>query len=88
MYLFDFVYLCTVYTSKISGRQCTSMGPVHCSRDPQILFFSNFFIKNGSHGTIHTFKNYFDEIFSTKKVVSKRILNLYFYLWIFINSNG
>ena len=27
--------------------------------DPQISLFSNFFIKNGSHGTIYTFKNYF-----------------------------
>ena len=27
-------------------------------------FFSHFFIKNGSHGTIHTFKNYFATIFS------------------------
>ena len=27
--------------------------------DPQISFFINFFIKNGSHSTIYTFKNYF-----------------------------
>ena len=32
--------------------------------DPQISLFSNFFIKNGSHGTIHTFKNYFAKMFS------------------------
>ena len=31
--------------------------------DPQILLFSNFFIKNGSHGTIYTFKNYFTTVF-------------------------
>ena len=31
--------------------------------DPQILLFSNFFIKNESHGTIHTFKNYFVTVF-------------------------
>ena len=31
--------------------------------DPQISFFSNFFIKNGSHGTIYTFKNYFATVF-------------------------
>ena len=41
-----------------------SVGPVYCSRDPQILLFSNFFIKNGFHGTIHTFKNYFAIVFS------------------------
>ena len=32
--------------------------------DPQILLFNNFFIKNGSHDTIHTFKNYFIIVFS------------------------
>ena len=32
--------------------------------DPQISFFINFFIKNGSHGTIHIFKNYFATVFS------------------------
>ena len=30
----------------------------------QISLFSNFFIKNGSHGIIHTFKNYFATVFS------------------------
>ena len=38
--------------------------PVHCSRVPQITLFSNFFIKNGSHNTIYTFKNYFATVFS------------------------
>ena len=32
--------------------------------DPQITLFSNFFIKNRSHGSIHTFKNYFATVFS------------------------
>ena len=32
--------------------------------DPQISFFINFFIKNGSHSTIYTFKNYFATVFS------------------------
>ena len=32
--------------------------------DPQISFFINFFIKNGSHGTIYTFKNYFATVIS------------------------
>ena len=35
------------------------VGLMHCLRDPQNSLFSNFFIKNWSHGTIHTFKNYF-----------------------------
>ena len=40
------------------------MGPVHCSRDPQTSFFNTTFIKNGSHSTIHTLKNYFATVFS------------------------
>ena len=32
--------------------------------DPQITLFNNFFIKNGSHSTIYTFKNYFAIMFS------------------------
>ena len=31
--------------------------------DPQISLFSNFFIKNGSYGTIYIFKNYFATVF-------------------------
>ena len=37
---------------------------VHCLCDPQTSLFSNFFIKNRSHGTIHIFKNYFATVFS------------------------
>ena len=37
---------------------------VHCLWDPQTLLFNNFFIKNESHSTIHTFKNYFTTVFS------------------------
>ena len=43
--------------------ECTPVGLVHCSRNPQTLLFNNFFIKNGSHSTIHTFKNYFTTVF-------------------------
>ena len=42
----------------------TPVGPMHCSRDPQTSFFSNFFIKNEFYGIIHTFKNYFATVFS------------------------
>ena len=41
-----------------------SVGPEHYLWDPQISLFSNFFIKNRSHDTIHIFKNYFVIIFS------------------------
>ena len=36
---------------------CTVHGPTNS-------IFSNFFIKNRSHDTIHTFKNYFATVFS------------------------
>ena len=49
------------------------MGPVHYSQDPQTSFFSKIFIKNGSHGTIYTFKNYFVAVFSVFS--NKRYLN-------------
>ena len=37
---------------------------VYWSQDQQTSLFSNFFIKNGSYGTIHIFKNYFITVFS------------------------
>ena len=46
------------------------VGLVYCSRDPQISLFSNFFIKNESHDTIHTFKNYFVTVFSVSASIS------------------
>ena len=48
----------------------TSMGPVNSAWDPQTSFFSNFFIKNGSCNTIHTFKNYFTTVFSVSAKIS------------------
>ena len=34
------------------------------TRFTNLFFFNKTFIKNGSHGTIHTFKNYFATLFS------------------------
>ena len=47
--------------------------------DPQISLFSNFFIKNGSYGTIHIFKNYFATVFFSFQfsAVSKQTLSLF-----------
>ena len=47
-------------------------------RDPQTSLFSNFFIKNRSHGTIHTFKNYFATVFFSFQfsTISKRTHSL------------
>ena len=51
------------------------VGLVHCSQDPQTSFFNKTFIKNGSHGTIHTFKNYFTTVFSVFSKISCRVTN-------------
>ena len=45
---------------QVNREQCTHA----LFMDPQIPLFSNFFIKNGSHSTIYTFKNYFATVFS------------------------
>ena len=45
---------------QVFGEQCTDA----LFTDPHISLFSNFFIKNESHDTIHTFKNVFATVFS------------------------
>ena len=69
-YFFYFFYFLSVFL----WLYATLVGPVHCSRDPQTSFFSNFDVKNRSHGIIHIFKNYFTIVFLifSKK---KRYLN-------------
>ena len=71
---FFFLSLCAVIVDLIQCEQCTpqqlfqhlliNFSATFQSRDLQISLFNNFFIKNGSHGTIHTFKNYFVTMFS------------------------
>ena len=62
--------------------------------DPQISLFSNFFIKNGSHDIIYTFKNYFITVFFSFSVsvfsfqfsaVSKRTLSVCLTNLVFVN---
>ena len=51
-------YSCTIY---------------HCLRTvhrPTITLFRKKYIKNGSHDTIHTFKNYFNTMFSVFSKIS------------------
>ena len=55
------------------------MGPIHYAQDPQTSFFTQTFIKNGSHDTIHTFKNYFTTVllvfnFQQNKTVFKHTI--------------
>ena len=46
------------------------------SWDPQTSFFNYFFIKNESHNTIYTFKNYFVTVFSVFSIQqNKQYLN-------------
>ena len=46
-----------VYFSVVNSALCTVYGPINST-------FINFFIKNGSHGTIYKFKNYFVTVIS------------------------
>ena len=68
----------TTLTVKFPLKLHYSVGPMYYSRDPQASFFNKIFIKNGSHSTIHTFKNYFATIFSvfSKISISKRTRSL------------
>ena len=59
-FFFFFFFYSTATFDKVFCEQC-----IHALfMDPQFPLFSNFFIKNGSHYTIHTFKNYFATVFS------------------------
>ena len=60
-------------------------GPVHYLRDPQTSFFSDFFIKNGSHDTIQyvlTLKTYQLEV-STFMIKTN---HLSWYIIVFTNE--
>ena len=62
-FAFSFSFFFFFFLKHVSALKNISMGLVHCLRDSQSFFLSNFFIKNWSHDTIHTFKNYFTTIF-------------------------
>ena len=59
-----------IFRSIFCGCSVFLVGLMHCSRDPQTSFFNKNFIKNGSHGTINTFKNYFAIKFSVFSKIS------------------
>ena len=43
---------------------------MYCSWDPQSLYSEKKNIKNGSHDTIYTFKNYSATVFSVSATIS------------------
>ena len=56
--------------------------------NPQISFFINFFIKNGLHGIIYTFKNYFATVisaisfqFQQNKFYPNRLIIISQFIW-------
>ena len=67
-FLFSRVLEYCGYCSMNSNRKCwlsaVNSAHMHCLRTHKFHFFINFFIKNGSHITIHIFKNYFATVFS------------------------
>ena len=64
--LFYFIFLPAVLFDQVNHEQCTHA----LFTDPQIPLFNNFFIKNRSHDTNHTFKNYFVTVFSISAKIS------------------
>ena len=67
-FFFSRVLVYCGYCSVNSNRKCwlsaVNSAHMHCLRTHKFHFFINFFIKNGSHITIHIFKNYFATVFS------------------------
>ena len=60
LFFFLFLFFSAALFDQANCKQC-----IHARfTDLQILFFSHFFIKNESHDTIYTFKNYFITVFS------------------------
>jgi len=100
--LFHFFFLQPLFLTfqpvTVHSKISTSVGPVHCSRDLQTSFFSNFFIKNGFHGIIYTFKYYFAIVFSIFSFSKNKLylngLNisissgLSFYVYVFVLTKG
>ena len=60
VFLFFFFFSQPALVDFVNCEQCISA----LFTVPQITLFSNFFLKNGSHSTIYTFKNYFATVFS------------------------
>ena len=60
------------------------VGLGHCLWTPQTSFFNKTFIKNGFHGTIHTFKNYFATVFFSFQQ-NKRYPNAHYVSMIFFS---
>ena len=60
VFLFFFFFFQPTIVDFVNCEQCICV----LFTVPQITLFSKFFIKNGSHNTIYTFKNYFTTVFS------------------------
>ena len=69
VYVFFFFFLFFFQPAIVDFVNCEQCICV-LSTVPQITLFSNFFIKNGSHNTIYTFKNYFAKMFSVSIKIS------------------
>ena len=73
LFFFFFFFVPAALFDQVNREQCTDA----LFMVPQIPLFSHFFIKNGSHGTIHTFKNYFATMFSVSAKISSIQTNPY-----------
>ena len=64
IFFFFFFFFFFFWDALFCGSNGFPVGSMYYSRDPQASFFSQTFIKNGSHDTIQSFKNYFSVVFS------------------------
>ena len=60
---FSYLRFCFFFQAVTFDYSLVNNVPVHYSQVPQTSLFSHFFIKNGFHDTIRTFKNYFAIVF-------------------------
>ena len=79
VFVFFFFFFFFLVQPVIVDLSIVNSASVHCSRIPQITIFNNFFIKNRSHSTIYTFKNYFATVLSVSAKIaqSKWTLNCF-----------
>ena len=69
-FVFAFSLFLLFFQKRAMWLWCVFSGSCALFVDPQISFFNKIFIKNRSHGTIHTFKNYFTIVFSVLNKIS------------------
>ena len=69
-FFFFFFFFFKFLATRFCGYWLFQWVPCTMHGTHKLLFFNKTFIKNGSHNTIHTFKNYFATVFSVFSKIS------------------